>query len=110
MVGGVVILVSRREGAVHVNVADCPHYPKHCIAERPDERLICPNPDTCCVYVKEIKSKGTHKGESITIKVGDSLWWQSGSCYWTRLENRGKEGMKGGRDYDIAIPKVGYSH
>lgn len=47
MVGGVVIGISRSEKGTHVNVADCPHYPKH---GRGDE---CPRPDTCCVYVDE---------------------------------------------------------
>ncbi len=99
MVGGIVIGLSRKEGKTHVNVADCPHYPSH-------KRGECPVPDTCCVYTKET----TETGVGVEIRIGDSLWWQSGSCYWTPKENRNKPGIKGGVDYDIRLPKLGYSH
>lgn len=101
MVGGVVIGVTRIAGGLtHVNVADCPHYPKH-------PRGECPRPDTCCVYTDEIK---VHGGERVEVRLGDSFWWQSGRCYWTPKENRGKDGNKCGVDFDIELKKVGYSH
>lgn len=101
MVGGVVIGITRSDGKTHVNVANCPHYPKH---GRGDE---CPRPDTCCVYVDE---GSFEKGNRVAIKVGDSFWWQAGNCYWTPKDNRGKPGNRAGVHYDIKLPKVGYSH
>lgn len=35
------------------------------------------------------------------IQIGDSMWWQSGWCYWTPQGSEGKCGI----DYDIKIPK-----
>lgn len=99
MVGGIVIGISRKNGRAHVNVADCPHYPKH---GRGDE---CPRPDTCCVYTDEIRQDN---GERVEIKVGDSFWWQGGSCMWT--PNRNKDDARGGIDCDIRLTKIGYSH
>lgn len=101
MVGGVVIGISRKEGRAHVHVADCPHYPKH---GRGDE---CPNPDTCCVYTDEIRQRD---GKKIEIGLGDSFWWQGGSCMWTPKANRAKPDAKCGVDYDIRLTKIGYSH
>lgn len=100
MVGGKVIGVTHLEGKTHVHVADCPHYPKHAVAE-------CPRPDTCCVYTDAIKVDG---GERVTINVGDSFWWQSGVCYWTPKENRYRDDARCGVDYDIRLKKIGYSH
>lgn len=98
MVGGTVIGITRTDGKTHVHVADCPHYPKH---GRGDE---CPRPDTCCVYVDE---GSIEQGNRVSIKIGDSFWWQSGKCYWTPKGNTGK---RCGVDYDIPLKKVGYSH
>jgi hypothetical protein len=100
MVGGIVIGITRTAGRTHVTVADCPHYPKH-------PRGGCPNPDTCSVYTDEVN---VHGGDRVEISIGDSFWWQSGHCYWTPAENRGKEGNRGGVDYDIQLTKIGYSH
>lgn len=106
MVGGVVIGVTRlADKTVHVNVADCPHYPKH-------KRGKCPRPDTCCVYTKEehLKQKAKDYQIEIWIQPGDSFWWQSGKCYWTPQENRNKPNSRSGLDFDVALPKIGYSH
>lgn len=104
MVGGVIIglTFSTRDAnkIIHVNVADCPHYPKH---GRGDE---CPRPDTCCVYTDGKRQDGT----DAAMKIGDSFWWQGGRCYWTPKENRKKPDAKGGVDYDIVLAKIGYSH
>lgn len=99
MVGGVVIGLSRRKDLTHVHVADCPHYPKH-----PGE---CPQPDTCCVYVEEVR---VDTGEKIEIGLNDSLWWQGGFCMWTPAANRGQSGMVCGVDFDIKLKKIGFSH
>jgi len=101
MVGGVVIGLTSKDGRVHVNVAECPHYPKH---GRGDE---CPRPDTCCVYTD---AKLARDGSAAAIAVGDSFWWQGGRCYWTPKNNRGRKGNKQGVDFDIELAKLGYSH
>lgn len=106
MVGGVVIGVTRVVGKpTHVHVAECPHYPKH-------KRGECPRPDTCCVYCEEVGVDQRVKDWQIwiQIEVGDSIWWQSGHCYWTPEENRGKPNNRCGVDFDIKLPKIGYSH
>ena len=50
-------------------------------------------------------------GVPIRIDLGDSVWWQSGRVMWTPKENRKPEGsgQRCGADFDIQIPKVGYS-
>ena len=64
--------------------------------------------DTCAIYVER-------NDKSLTIKKGDSLWWQGGNAYWTPEENRTIEPEDGsstpgaGTRYDIAIPRLGYS-
>lgn len=104
MVGGVIIGISITgalaiEPRIHVNVADCPHYPKH-------PRGECPRPDTCCVYTDGLKEDGT----PADMKLGDSFWWQEGSCYWTPQANRNLPNGRCGIDYDIRLKKIGYSH
>lgn len=101
MVGGVIIGLTRKtDGETHVNVADCPHYPKH---GRGDE---CPRPDTCCVYTDAKREDGSEA----ELAIGDSFWWQSGTCYWTPKANRTKPNGRSGVDYDIRLKKLGYSH
>lgn len=104
MVGGVIIGLTKSGDRTHVNVADCPHYPKHGIKAESVEG--CPCPDTCCVYTDAKREDGTEA----ELKVGDAFWWQGGICYWTPRENRHKEGGRGGVDYDIRLKKIGYSH
>ena len=101
MVGGVIIGLTKIGERTHVNVADCPHHPKH---GRGDE---CPRPDTCCVYTD---AKRVDSGESVVLAVGDSFWWQCGFCYWTPAANRKKPDGRCGVDYDIKLRKLGYSH
>lgn len=105
MVGGAIIGLTKQVGRIHVNVADCPHHPRHGIkAESVDG---CPHPDTCCVYTD---GKRVDEGTDVPIQVGDSFWWQGGYCYWTPKEERAKPGGRGGVDYDIKLKKLGYSH
>lgn len=46
---------------------------------------------------------------SLRIKPGDSFWWQGGFCMWTPFENKSRPDNKAGVDYDIRIPKIGFS-
>lgn len=105
MVGGVIIGVTKQDGRAHINVADCPHYPKHGIKAVSVDG--CPYPDTCCVYTDAVRLDG---GGVADIQVGDALWWQGGFCYWTPKDNRTKDDALGGVDYDIRLTKLGYSH
>jgi hypothetical protein len=100
MIGGVIIGLTKKPGVIRVNAADCPHYPKH---GRGDE---CPRPDTGCVCTDGKRSDGS----DAPLAVGDSFWWQSGSCYWTPAANRSKPDGKDGVDYDIRLRKIVYSH
>lgn len=62
----------------------------------------------CAVYVEK-------NDKSAIIKPGDALWWQSGSAMWTPYANRGSVRgpaapvQRGGVDYDIRIPRIGFS-
>jgi len=100
MVGGVVVGVQRGPKGTHVHVADCPHYPKH-------PRGNCLRPDECSVYTDE---RRIEDGKPVEINVGDSFWWQSGRCMWTPEANRNRPGNVCGRDFDIQLTKLGYSH
>jgi len=62
----------------------------------------------CAIYVeRNILSE--------KIKPGDSLWWQGRKAYWTPKKNRlfaeesEKLGHKCSIDYDIPIPRIGFS-
>ena len=105
MVGGVIIGLTHKADEIHVNVADCPHYPKHGIKAESFEG--CPHPDTCCVYTD---GKRVSDGSDAPLAVGDSFWWQCGICYWTPAATRRKPDGKDGVDYDIQLRKIGYSH
>ena len=101
MVGGVIIGITKTADRVHVNVANCPHYPSHGRGDK------CPRPETCCVYTD---GKRCDNGTPVELAIGDSFWWQGGNCMWTPAENRGREDAKCGTDYDIRLKKIGYSH
>lgn len=88
MVGGKVIgIVRRLDGVTMLHVRD------EC------------NTDRCCVNCRERRIKS---GEPVQIGLGDSVWWQSGLVMWTPhpVRNPGRCGI----DFDIQLPKVGYSH
>jgi hypothetical protein len=55
-------------------------------------------------------AKRRDTGETVELKIGDSFWWQSGDCMWTPKENRNNPDAKCGKDYDIRLKKIGYSH
>ena len=91
MVGGKVIGIARRGDEVLLHVAD--------------------GQDSCAVRCKE-RRKDT--GESISIAVGDSVWWQSGEVHWnprgTDYSGKTRRFINGKATYDIPLPKIGYSH
>lgn len=44
------------------------------------------------------------------ISEGDALWWQADSCYWTPACNMNHMAfLVGGEQFDIKIPKIGFS-
>lgn len=90
MVGGQVVGVSRVNGKVLLNVRD-EKYGDEC-AVRCEERRI-------------------DNGQRVTIEVGDKVWWQCGTVMWTPKSQFGADPDKGcGRDWDVRLPKIGYSH
>lgn len=97
MVGGIVIEVSEVKGRPEVLFIDC------------RDRTYAK--DTCAIYIEK-------NDISEQIQIGDSLWWQGRWAMWTPAENRGKTcdcrehdncSSRFGGDYDIQIPRVGYS-
>lgn len=81
MVGGVVIEVIDEQEKLWINA---------------QERQ---SSDTCAIYVEKNEV-------SQQIKVGDFIWWQGGEAMWTPDD---VDGGKCGVDYDIQIPRIGYS-
>ena len=92
MVGGTVIEVVDLATKVYLNCAD-----------RPYSKI-----EECAIYVEK-------NAQSEQIEIGDAVWWQGGYAMWTPKGNRvsgevaEKRGLKCGKDYDIKIPRRGYS-
>jgi hypothetical protein len=86
MVGGVVIETLATAERVWVNVEDRTYG------------------DRCAIYVERTAA-------AERIRPGDSLWWQGRDALWTPQENREMDPRyaAGGVDYDIRIPRIGYS-
>lgn len=61
--------------------------------------------DRCGVRCVE---KRIDNGEQVKISLGDQVWWQSGEIMWTPTPCG--QGDRCGIDFDIRLPKVGYSH
>lgn len=93
MVGGIVCGISVVGDEARVRVVEVVHWNRESVIGN----------RTCVVVCK-------HAGKP--IKIGDSFWWQAGSCYWTPRTNGANDnpGHRGGVDYDIELQKVGYSH
>lgn len=91
MVGGKVIEVAEVPGRPEVLYVDCADMPSG-----------WRKPDTCAIMVERNQA-------SERIQIGDSLWWQGRSAMWTPQENCGKPDGRQGVDFDIIIPRVGYS-
>lgn len=67
--------------------------------------------DQCAIYVEL-------NDDSRRIKLKDSIWWQGRFAMWTPHENKIEEcehkehitcKAKAGIDYDIKIPRIGFS-
>lgn len=60
--------------------------------------------DECAIWVERNVT-------SEKIKPGDVVWWQGRYVMWTPFENRYRPSheLRGGVDYDIEIPRIGYS-
>lgn len=86
MVGGKVIGIARSKESTLVRVED--------------------RSDTCSVRCIE---KRIDNGECVEISIGDSFWWQCGKCMWTPKTYIHGSG-KCGKDFDIQLRKIGYSH
>jgi hypothetical protein len=77
MVGGRIVAIREEPDRLCVTVAD-KRYSRH---------------EFCMVDV----AKTSHR-----LRLGDSLWWQGGQCYWT------PDGESPA--WDVPIPKIGYSY
>lgn len=59
--------------------------------------------EECAIFVE--KTPDAEK-----IAPGDQLWWQGGRAMWTPRSNRNSSEVgKCGVDYDIVIPRIGFS-
>ena len=58
--------------------------------------------DQCAIYVENTP-------KSRTVGEGDTVWWQGGHAMWTPAFNKGKAGLRCGRDYDIRLNRIGCS-
>lgn len=89
MIGGMVIEVidnvMGRPDVIWVNVMD---------TQPPKRKRF----DMCAIYVDKNET-------SLQIRAGDSIWWQGNIALWT--PRKVKESGDG--EYDIHIPRVGFS-
>lgn len=97
MVGGIVIEVSEVKDQPDVLFIDC--------------RDRTYSKDTCAIFVEK-------NATSEQVQIGDRIWWQGCEAMWTPDANLGKTcncrehddcSSRSGVDYDIRIPRVGYS-
>jgi len=88
MVGGIVIETVTLKDRIWVN----------CVDEAENRN------GKCAIYVKR-------NPESERIKPGDGVWWQGGSAMWNPYgrTKQSSAGGKSGIDYDIRIPRIGFS-
>lgn len=84
MVGGTVIEVLVMANRVYINCQD---------REYGGE---------CAIFVER-------NGNSEQIRRGDCVWWQGRYALWTPWANEGKPWLQCGVDFDIQIPRIGYS-
>lgn len=79
-------------GGKVIEVCDVPEMPERLfvdVADRPYGKV-----ETCAIYVENNET-------SMSIAIGDSLWWQGRTAYWTPQDH-----MQG---TDIPIRRIGYS-
>lgn len=89
MVGGDVIGFARHPDNTLVNVRDCTYG------------------DTCAVRIIE---RRRDTGEAVALAVGDKIWWPGNDVMWTPQWVKVSSGRGCGTDWDIRLPKIGYSH
>lgn len=80
---------------------------------------IARNREDTLVHVREVQStsecsirvieRRQDNQEPVTIRLDDQIWWQSQSAYWTP-EHADLDVGKCGLTWDIALPRIGYSH
>lgn len=58
-----------------------------------------------CEENDTIACRCKHLGHALQLK--DGFWWHGNKCYWTRV---GGQVGRCGIDFDVPLPKVGYSH
>ena len=88
MVGGTVVEVCElpdRVGCLFVDVVD-PAYPKQ----------------HCGIVVQQTLA-------AECIDIGDQIWWQSGTAYWTPQATYQLSSLATHKETDIPIPKIGHS-
>lgn len=91
MVGGTIIGLARGLETTLVHVRDS-------------------NNDLCSIRVTEVRLDDK---TPVTLDLGDSIWWQGDLALWTpaRVRERGIDwGVDCGKEWDIHLRKVGYSH
>ena len=86
MIGGKVIGVVRSKDNTLLHVQGTGGESRDCLSVRCIERR---------------KDNGSH----VAVGIGDSVWWQGDSVLWTPSVS-----ARCGVDFDIHLPKVGYSH
>lgn len=59
--------------------------------------------NTCAIYVDR------NDENSLKIYKGDMIWWQGGYAYWTPSGYISGSGGICGKDYEVKIPRIGYS-
>lgn len=91
-------------GGTVVEVASVPERPEVLYLDCVDKPKGRKKADYCAILIERNES-------SDKIQIGDSVWWHGDIAYWTPVQNRGGhlKGMKCHVDYDIPIPKIGYS-
>ena len=89
MVGGVIIGFVRHATHTLVHVQD-PTYG-----------------DTCSLQIQEQRRDD---GSTVAINIGDMLWWQGLDAMWTPGWCKVASGRGCGTEWDIHLPRLGYSH
>ena len=92
MIGGRIIGLARRpDGLATLNVQD-QRYPG----------------DTTVIRVREQRRDD---GRPVSLSLGDTVWWQSRDVMWTPGDApRPLPADRCGKDWDVRIPREGYSH
>lgn len=90
-------------GGVVIEVAEVPERPTILFVDCAERQSVGGKLQTCAIYVEK-------NANSLQIQIGDSLWWQGRLAMWTpyKIVQAAAE-LKQGVDFDVQIPRVGYS-